>query len=152
MEARRDYAAGGMNMYGGYGGLANVTEGTANAYAGIRDVSKFLIAQGATRLQIINSFEAGTMSLRVADNSTFGLRFYDGVNAFAKGRYLFPTFTNSISREGLALPPQWNQMTNFTQWQVQPGSMYIYGRAGAQGSLGGGANQMFIPNLSTLIK
>jgi hypothetical protein len=128
---------------------------SSSPYAGVRAVSNFLIGQGvprATRVQIINSFEIETMTLKAADNNTFGLRFFDNINAYEKGRYLFPTFTNNTNRFGLALPYQWNRMTNFTQFQIRPGAPYIFGRTAGQGNLGGGANQMFVPNLSNLIK
>ena len=31
------------------------------------------------------------------------------------GQYLFETFTSNINRDGLALPPSWNQMTGIKQ-------------------------------------
>jgi len=128
---------------------------SSSPYAGVRAVSNFLIEQGvprATRVQIINSFEIETMTLKIADNNTFGLRFFDNINAYEKGRYMFPSFANSTNRFGLALPYQWNRMTKLTQFQIRPGSPYIFGRAAAQGNIGGGANQIFVPNLSNLIK
>jgi hypothetical protein len=126
---------------------------SATPYAGVRAASEFLIQQGvprAARVQIINSFEIETLTLKTAGSSTFGLRFFDNVNALAKGRYLFPTFTGFTNRVGLALPYEWNNMTHFTQFQIQPGTPYLFGRAAAQGSLGGGSYQMFVPNLSNL--
>lgn len=153
LEARREFASGGMNMFGGYGRLATAAE--ASPYAGVRSASNFLIEQGvsrADRVTILQSFQVETITLRTADNATFGLRFFDNANAFARGRFLFPTFTSNTSRNGLALPYSWNNMTNFTQWQIPSGSTYIFGRAGAQGSLRGGSYQMVVPNSNILIK
>lgn len=42
-------------------------------------------------------------------------------------------------------------MTIFMQFQVQPGSINIYGRAAAPGYLGGGSYRMFVPDLSILL-
>lgn len=47
----------------------------------------------------------------VAGNNTYGLRFYDGTNASAKGRYLFETFNHLTNRNNLAFSPEWNIMT-----------------------------------------
>jgi hypothetical protein len=143
-----------------YNPSVTFSEGSSTAissspYAGVRTASKFLIGQGvprALRLQVLQSFEIETISLKAADDNTFGLRFFDNNNAFEKGRYLFPTFENSINRFGLALPYKWNRMTNFMQFQIRPGSPYIFGRAAAQENLGGGAYQMFVPNLNNLLK
>jgi RHS repeat-associated protein len=125
-----------------------------DAYAGIRQASQYLQEIGvsrAQRVQILQSFEAETVNLRAASATEFGLRFFDGVNAQAKGRYLFETFP--ASRESLALSPQWNQMTSFTQWQIREGAMLIEGRAAAQGvGLPGGQIQKFVPNLDNLLK
>src|SRR5690606_17986247 len=125
------------------------------AYDGVRAASKFLQEQGVPRIyrkQILESFEIGTISLRTADNATFGLRFYGGA-ANQSGRYLFPTFTNYTNRAGLALPPSWNSMSGVSQFQIAPGSTYIFGRAASQGGIyRGGSYQMYINNLNNLIK
>lgn len=79
---------------------ATAAKGGAGAYDGVRAASNYLQAQGvprAYRKQILESFEVGTISLRTADNATFGLRFYGGA-ANQSGRYLFPTFTNYTNR------------------------------------------------------
>ncbi|QEH44079.1 RHS repeat-associated core domain-containing protein [Chitinophaga sp. XS-30] len=140
-----------------FGGLSTVSNmgGGAGAYDGVRAASNYLQAQGvprAYRKQILESFEVGTISLRTADNATFGLRFYGGA-ANQSGRYLFPTFTNYTNRAGLALPPSWNSMSGISQFQIAPGSTYIFGRAASQGGIyGGGSYQMYINNLNNLIK
>jgi len=70
----------------------NAAKRGVGAYDDVRAASKYLQAQGvprAYRKQILESFEIGTISLRTADNATFGLRFYGGA-ANQSGRYLFP--------------------------------------------------------------
>jgi hypothetical protein len=47
--------------------------------------------------------------MKVASENTYGSRFYDGVNAQAKGRYLFESFNNLTNRGNLALPPECNE-------------------------------------------
>jgi len=127
-----------------------------DAYKGVKEFSKFLKEQGverARRVEWIQSFQIETITKQTADNSTFGLRFFDNKNAFSKGRYLFQTFTNDINRIGLALPQKWNKMTNFTQWQIKEGSTYFMGRAASQGGrFTGGAWQMFIYDTKNLIR
>lgn len=134
---------------------ATVTAKTGSAYEGVQAASKYLQEQGVPRVyrkQILESFEVGTISLRTADNVTFGLRFYGGA-ANQSGRYLFPTFTNYTNRAGLALPPSWNSMSRISQFQLAPGSTYIFGRAASQGGIySGGSYQMYINNLNNLIK
>ena len=48
------------------------------------------------------------------------------------GQYLFKTFTPNINREGLALPPSWNQMTGIKQWQIKPETILLKGIADSQ--------------------
>jgi hypothetical protein len=100
-------------------------------------------------VDVIDSFEAGTIKVKTADAATFGMRFYDGVDAQAKGRYLTQDF--GATREQLALPSRWNKMTNITQFQIRPGTRIITGRVAGQG-LGypGGATQMYVPDLADL--
>lgn len=70
------------------------------------------------------------------------------------GRYLFPTFTNQTNRVGLALPLSWrNTMTGISQFQVVPGTQYIFGRAASQGGIySGGSYQMYVNDLKKLSK
>jgi len=126
---------------------------TPNPYAGVQEASAYLKAQGVprdARVQILQSFDVRTIQVRQAGGSEFGLRYFDGVNAQAKGRYLFETFP--ASRASLALDPKWNGMTNFTQWQVRPGATLLEGGASPQGvGLPGGQIQKFVPNLNDLL-
>jgi RHS repeat-associated protein len=132
-----------------------IAKGGGSAYDGVRSASKYLQKQGvprAYRKQILESFDIGTISLRTADNATYGLRFYGGA-ANQSGRYLFPTFTNYTNRVGLALPQSWNSMSGISQFQIAPGSTYIFGRAASQGGIySGGSYQMYINSLNDLIK
>ena len=67
-----------------------------DTYNGVKQASEYLQSQGVPRQfrkTTLESFEIGTIKLDVADSNTYGLRFYDDINATAKGRYLFETFS-----------------------------------------------------------
>lgn len=145
-----------LNFGGGIPGAARnlAVKGVAElpaAYAGIKEASQYLISQGVNRTarkEVLQSFEAGTVRLQTADSATFGLR-YSGGNAIDRGRYLFDTLP--ASRESLALKPNWNQMTNLSQWQIPQGTKYIEGRAAAQGvGYPGGQIQRYVLDPSKL--
>ena len=126
-------------------------------YLGVKQASEYLKGQGVGRKyrkQILESFDVRTINIKIADDSTYGLRFYGG-NANAEGRYLFETFTPEINRENLALPYEWNSMTGIRQFQINPGTIIIAGRAAPQLEYGsqyvGGANQWYINSLEDLI-
>lgn len=76
-------------------------------------------------------------------------RYYDNVNAFARGRFM----TRSISkftildRIGLALRPSWNNMTKVAHWEIPTGTTIYKGRAGIQFPWLGGKTQYFVPEL-----
>lgn len=74
------------------------------------------------RYQVLKSFDVNSIKVITATENTYGLRFYDNVYAYSKGRYLFPSFNNYTNRVGLALPYEWNQMTKLKQWQIEPGN------------------------------
>lgn len=128
-------------------------------YNGVKQVSEYFKSQGMPRQfrkATLESFEIGTIRIEIADINTYGLRFYDTTNANAKGRYLFETFTPQINRRNLALPPEWNRMTNIQQWKVNPDTIMIKGKVGSQYEMGnhyvGGGEQWYIMNLNDLIK
>jgi hypothetical protein len=126
---------------------------TPNPYTGVQEASAYLRAQGVpreVRKQILESFDLRTIGVRQAGASEYGVRYFDNVNAFDKGRYLVETFP--ASRASLALDLQWNRMTNFTQWQIRPGATLFEGVASPQGvGLRGGQIQKFVPNLNDLL-
>jgi hypothetical protein len=104
----------------------------------------------AFRKQVLESFEVETIKVRPASANEYGLRYFDGVNAKAKGRYLFEAFP--ATRESLAVKTESNQMTNIAQFKVSPGATIIEGRASAQGvGLPGGQMQKYITDLSDLL-
>jgi RHS repeat-associated protein len=119
-----------------------------NPYVGVQRASQYLQAMGisrAQRVQWLQSFNAGTMNVRMAGASEFGLRYYDNVTAFSQGRFLFETFP--ASRQSLALPLGWNQMSSLAQWQIRPGAIILEGEAALQGiGLEGGQWQKFVLN------
>jgi hypothetical protein len=61
----------------------------------------------------MESFDVGTINMRNAGASEYGLRYYDESKTYAKGRYLFETFP--ATRESLAVKPEWNDMTKTQQ-------------------------------------
>ena len=128
-------------------------------YIGVKQASEYLQSQGVPRQfrkTTLESFDIDTIKLDVAGSNTYGLRFYDVINATAKGRYLFETFSSQVNRSNLALPPEWNRMTGIQQWQVKPDTIIIKGKAGPQYQMGdqyiGGVEQWYITNLDDLIK
>ncbi|WP_316810334.1 DUF6443 domain-containing protein [Pedobacter heparinus] len=142
-----------MGTLASFGGAA--TKVASSSFSGVRAASTYLQELGVARVyrkQILESFRVQTISLKTAGNSTFGLRFYGGAGK-QTGHYLFPTFTETTNRAGLALPKAWNDMSGISQFQVKPGSVYIYGRAASQGGIYTGGNyQMYIPHLKNLRK
>lgn len=126
-------------------GLCKATSGIRDPYAGVKQASEFLKRMGVSRndrVQILQSFEEGTISVRQAGSSEFGLRYHSDPSR-AGGGYLFETFP--ASRESLAIKPEWNDMTGFRQYQVRPGATIIEGRASPQGPyLTGGQVQKYI--------
>ncbi len=133
-------------------------ENASVPYKGVKEASEYLKSQNVPRTfrkQIIESFDIKTIKMDTAGNSTFGIRFYDGINAQPKGRYLFETFNPLTNRQNLALPPEWNRMTGFKQFQVKPGTIIIKGNAAPQTNFGaqyvGGETQWYINNLNNLI-
>ncbi|WP_324292614.1 RHS repeat-associated core domain-containing protein, partial [Xenorhabdus khoisanae] len=123
-------------------------------YQGVRDASAYLKSQNVPRdfrKQTIQSFDIETIKVRPATSNEYGLRYFDNVNAWEKGRYIFETFP--ATRSSLAVKTEWNQMTNFSQFKVVPGTTIIEGKAAAQGvGLPGGQTQKYISDLDKLIK
>jgi hypothetical protein len=140
--------------------IANVTKKTNldSAYKNIQEVSQYLIKEGVSREQriaILNTFDIKTVSLIYADNSTYGLRFFDNINSFSQGHFLFDTFTPQTNRINLSLPYNWNLMTNIKQFKIKEGTAIIKGKAASQIQYGnqyiGGANQWYILEKKNLL-
>lgn len=62
--------------------------------------------------------------------------------AGARGHYHFETFP--VTREGLALKTEWNQIKGIKQWKIEEGTVIIEGVAAPPGQWPGGAKQKFI--------
>jgi RHS repeat-associated protein len=78
---------------------------TDQIYGGVRQASKYLQEMGvsrAKRVEYLQAFENGTISLRQAGASEYGLRYFGG-RAKPEGSWLFETFP--ASRQTLALDP-----------------------------------------------
>jgi hypothetical protein len=145
------------------GSIRNVRENrrgtSADPYADVKKASVFLKEQGLPRelrKDILESFNVRTIKMDIADDSTYGLRFYGG-KANPNGPYLFETFTPEINRANLALPPKWNNMSGIKQWQIKQGTTILRGNAAPQLKFGpqyvGGAKQIWVPNpLENLIE
>ena len=125
----------------------------------IKEARKYLTDMGLNPKKIdevLDSFAPQTLQVEIAGSKEYGIRFYDmkyKANprlARPNGQYLFETFTSNINRDGLALPPSWNQMTGIKQWQIKPGTIILKGIADSQELEGihyiypGGAEQIFI--------
>ena len=104
----------------------------------------------------MDSFASQTLQVEIAGSKDYEIRFFDidyktRINpAYPNGQYLFETFTSNTNREGLALPPSWNQMTGIKQWQIKPGTILLKWVADSQQLQEtqciylGGAEQIFI--------
>ncbi|KMQ50390.1 putative insecticidal toxin protein [Chitinispirillum alkaliphilum] len=146
------------------GGVAAAKSGNTNVagnisrksatYSGVREASSYLKKQGVpreARKEILESFDVRTIKVRKSSSSEFGVRYFDGINAQARGRFLFETFP--ASRNSIALRPDWNQMTGIKQWKIREGSTLIEGNALPQGiGLKGGQIQKFVPYLGDLLE
>ncbi|MEJ6470288.1 hypothetical protein ACO1G0_06695 [Fusobacterium watanabei] len=125
----------------------------------IKEARKYLTDMGLNPKKIdkiVDSFAPQTLQVEIAGSKDYGIRFFDidyktRINpASPNGQYLFETFTSNINREGLALPPSWNQMTGIKQWQIKPGTIMLKGIADSQQLqrtqyiYPGGAEQIFI--------
>ena len=125
----------------------------------IKEARKYLTDMGLNPKKIdevLDSFAPQTLKVVKAGSEDYGIRFYDmkykANPGLPKpgGQYLFETFTPNINREGLALPPSWNQMTGIKQWQIKPETVILKGIADSQELEGihyiypGGAEQIFI--------
>ena len=125
----------------------------------IKEARKYLTDMGLESKEIdkvLDSFSPQTLQVEIAGSKDYEIRFFDidyktRINpAYPNGQYLFETFTSNTNREGLALPPSWNQMTGIKQWQIEPGTIMLKGIADSQQLQGtqyiypGGAEQIFI--------
>ena len=123
-------------------------------YSGVKQASQHLKEQGVPRnirKEVLESFDRKSMNIRTAGPNEYGIRYYDDVNSWSKGRYLFDTFP--ASRQDLALKPEWNQMTKLKQWRIKEGTTILEGPAASQGNgLEGGQIQKYILNLDSLLE
>ncbi len=123
-------------------------------YAGIREASQFLKAEKiprSFRKQILESFDARTLKVRKSSHQEYGIRYYDNINSWEKGRYLFETFP--ASRQHLALKPEWNQMLYIKQFKIMPNTTILEGKVSSMGiGVEGGQTQKFILDLNNLLE
>nr|WP_241608694.1 hypothetical protein [Rosenbergiella epipactidis] len=94
--------AGGINLYqyapnalGWVDPLGLSREFSTDPFKGVKNASAYLKKQGVPRKfrkQTLESFEIASIRVRQATNSEYGLRYFDGINANARGRYIFEIF------------------------------------------------------------
>jgi len=79
-------------------------------------------------------------------------RYYDNVNAFAKGRFMTNSTSSSVflDRMGMAIRPSWNSMTKVAHWEIPAGATIYKGRSAMQFPWLGGKTQYFVPETGTL--
>ncbi|MCG3724109.1 hypothetical protein EXA15_17010, partial [Vibrio cincinnatiensis] len=123
-------------------------------YTGVKEASQFLQDADVPRdirKQVLESFDIKTLNMRQATDSEFGIRYFDNVNAWEKGRYLFETFP--ASRQNLALKPKWNQMTYMKQFQIRSNTTILEGRVSSMGvGVEGSQIQKYILDLNDLLE
>lgn len=140
-------ASEGKDMYGHDMGKGD----TALAVASIIPYGRFAkylnIKKGIGLADdIAKTFRFGQYEKIVLEEAMTLSRYYDDVNAFAKGRWM----TNSLSkfkfmdRITLALRPSWNKMTNVAHWNIPAGTTVYKGKAAMQFPWIGGKTQYYI--------
>ena len=79
-------------------------------------------------------------------------RYYDNVNAFAKGRFMLNSQSSSsfFDRMRYAIRPKWNQMNKISYWEIPAGTTIYKGRSAMQFPWFGGGKQYFIPNIKNV--
>ena len=135
-----------IDLVGGLGSLGKL---------GVKGAGK-LAAKGVAGLSddVAKTFSRGMYSKVVLNKPITLSRYYDNVNAFAKGRYMTNpssiTGIKFVDRMGLALKPKWNGMTKVANWNLPAGTTVYKGRAAMQFPWIGGRTQYFVPNLNNI--
>lgn len=71
-----------------------------------------------------------TIKVEQAGANSYSIRFYGG-NAKANSPHLSETFITQANRANLALPPEWNKMSEIKQWKIKEGTTIFTGSAAA---------------------
>ncbi|MGV3632283.1 MAG: RHS repeat-associated core domain-containing protein [Bacteroidota bacterium] len=102
--------------------------------------------------EVAKTFRFGRYTEVTLDQPLVLSRYYDNVNAFAKGKYMTNSTSSSVfmDRMGLALKPSWNNMSKIAHWEIPAGTTIYRGRAAMQFPWIGGKTQYFVPDISTL--
>lgn len=77
-------------------------EAASDTFQGVKEASQYLQQNGfsrARRVEILQSFEVGTVKVRAAGTTEYGLRYYDGVDALHR--------EDTCLRRSLLLVPAW---------------------------------------------
>jgi len=145
------------NTTGGASGSSGFV--TPGQYDGVRQLSQGMRDAGVpreARLEVINSFQPGTINARTAVGGENVIRFYSGGvlplvgnSSQPLGRFVTPTFpVSGDALSGLALP---NFPGGLMQFNLRPGATYFEGTVAPNFGKPGGGVQYFVPNLSDLV-
>jgi hypothetical protein len=135
--------------------IGNGERATIQSWNEFQKVTSGMFKTRGKAAETYNSFERGSISLETAGKDLNVYRFHDnGEKAGPLGRFL--TDTPNPTRSNMSLPPEWNGMSGTANYQIKPGSTYLFGKVGPQPQFGpqytGGASQYFVPNLSDLLR
>jgi hypothetical protein len=125
--------------------FGEVTAGTSFALKGIQK------GVGLSD-DVAKTFQFGKYSEITLDKPMLVSRYYDNVNAFAKGRFMTNSTSNStfLDRMGMGIRTSWNSMTKVANWEIPAGSTIYQGRAAMQFPWLGGKTQYFIPEIGNI--
>lgn len=101
---------------------------------------------------VAKTFRFGRYTEVILDKPMVLSRYYDNVNAFAKGRFMTNSLSGftSLDRMGMAIRPSWNGMTKVAHWEIPAGSIIYKGKAATQFPWLGGKTQYFVPQLGNI--
>lgn len=132
--------------------VAKGTNKLPSQYDGVGALSQLLRDAGVPRtdrLEVINSFNKGSITLRQATGNENTLRFFGG-EANEVGRYVTPNFPQGDARRLLSLPP-YNTGNRLIQFNLRPGTTFFKGTVAPNFGKPGGGVQYFVPNINDLV-
>ncbi|MCB0339087.1 MAG: RHS repeat protein, partial [Bdellovibrionales bacterium] len=94
-------------------------------YSGIREASEYLRAIGVPRRyrkDTLEAFVKESVVLRRANANEYVIRYFDDLNRGPKGHWVYPSELGLLTRDELAILPEWNRMTYINQMRLKPDS------------------------------
>lgn len=147
-----DGILGGALTGFGIGAIIGFIAGGFYTYGQYNAAQNYLAQSGMSQskqIETLNSFRKGSIRVKTLRTDTSVIRYWDGVNAMEKGRYLTTRlYANPIDKLSLAYG---NAATNVSSFTIQQGTTLLTGKAAAVGSLHGGGIQWFINYIAWLI-